>query len=123
MAVLPAKADAAISIATLIHERGLTIEQAAEIAELEAGVLRGIVEHGRVDGISLERLDRVSEALLQDVDLTAEEQVGLAQLDAGLGVDFDDVMAKADRIIAEARHKATGDREGDGDDDAPGRKP
>ena len=57
------KADAAISIATRIHERGLSIEQAAELVGMEADTLRGIVSKGRVDGVSLERLDRIVEAL------------------------------------------------------------
>ncbi|MBZ9798723.1 XRE family transcriptional regulator [Mesorhizobium sp. ES1-4] len=118
------KADAAISIAALIHERGLSMAEAADLVGMAADTLFGIVTHGRVDGVSLERLDRVVEALIQDTERTVEEQEGIAQLDAGLGVDFDEVMSKADRISAEARHKATGDCEGDGDDEAsaPGRR-
>ncbi|MFD2054210.1 hypothetical protein ACFSQT_14235 [Mesorhizobium calcicola] len=61
--VLLVKADAVTSIAALIHERCLTIDEAAELVDLEAAVLRGLVEHGRTDGVSIERLDKVYEAL------------------------------------------------------------
>ena len=62
-AVARAKDDAAVSIAALLHERGLSMAEAAELVGLEAEKLRGLVEHGRVDGLSLERLDKVVEAL------------------------------------------------------------
>jgi len=62
-AVARAKDDAAVSIGALIHECGLAMAEAAEVVGMEAKTLRGIVERGHVDGISLERLDRVVEAL------------------------------------------------------------
>lgn len=51
------------SLPALVNARGLSIAEAAELAGIEAETLLGIVAHGRVDGISLERLDRVVEAL------------------------------------------------------------
>ncbi|UVK44387.1 helix-turn-helix domain-containing protein [Mesorhizobium sp. AR07] len=61
--VLMVKTDAAISIASLIHERGLSVEEAAEIVGIEAHQLRGIIERGRFDDVSVERLDKIVEAL------------------------------------------------------------
>lgn len=58
-----AKADAAIAISDLIGNCGLTIDEAAGVAGLEPDVLRGIVEKGRTDGFSIERLDRIYEAV------------------------------------------------------------
>jgi hypothetical protein len=57
------KADAALAIASALHERDLSIEQAAAIARLEPGQLRGIVSRGRVDGLSLEQLELAVERL------------------------------------------------------------
>lgn len=61
--VLMVKTDAAISIASLIQERGLSVEEAADIVGIEAYQLRGIIERGRFDDVSVERLDKIVEAL------------------------------------------------------------
>lgn len=62
-AVLLAKADAALAIGTAIRERGLSIEEAAAVAGMEPDRLLAIVEEGRTEGVSLERLDKLYEAI------------------------------------------------------------
>ncbi|MFU0507371.1 hypothetical protein [Pseudaminobacter sp. NGMCC 1.201702] len=63
LSVAQMKADAALAIASALHERDLSIEQAATIVGLEPGQLRGIVSRGRVDGLSLEQLGLAIERL------------------------------------------------------------
>lgn len=59
------KAELAIGISRLIGLHGLNVEEAAVIAGIDAAVLRGIVEESRVSGLSIERLDRVYESLVE----------------------------------------------------------
>ncbi|TPK78216.1 hypothetical protein [Mesorhizobium sp. B2-4-17] len=57
------KADAVADITALILDRGLTFDKAAELAGIGVETLCGIVHDFRVDGISLDRLDKIVEAL------------------------------------------------------------
>jgi hypothetical protein len=57
------RADISASIRRRVRDLGLSVEAAAGIAGLDAEVMRGIVERGETRGLSIERLDRVIEAL------------------------------------------------------------
>lgn len=57
------KADAALAIASAMHERDLSIEQAAAIVRLDPARLRGIVSKGSANGLSLEQLMLAVEVL------------------------------------------------------------
>ncbi|MER8573353.1 helix-turn-helix transcriptional regulator [Mesorhizobium sp. M1409] len=59
------KADATSDILALILDRGMTLDEAAGLAGIDVATLIGIVHHfpEGVDGVSLERLDKIVEAL------------------------------------------------------------
>ena len=61
-AVERVNAELTFDISRLISDGGLTIDEAAGAAGMEPDALHGIVE-GRTGGISIERLDRIYEAV------------------------------------------------------------
>ena len=55
------RAGISASIRRRVRDRGLSVEEAAGIAGLDADVMRGIVERGETRGLSIERLDEADE--------------------------------------------------------------
>ncbi len=63
--VLLAKSELALGIRDLISEKGLSVEDAAVIAGMEPAVLLGALERPHRSGLSIERFDKIYEALIE----------------------------------------------------------
>ncbi|WP_189590961.1 XRE family transcriptional regulator [Mesorhizobium sp. M8A.F.Ca.ET.207.01.1.1] len=63
--VLLAKSELGLGIRDLISEKGLSVEDAAVIAGMEPAALLGALERPHRSGLSIERFDKIYEALIE----------------------------------------------------------